>query len=202
MRKINELSEKQDRELIELLMGSSQKAFMELYTRYYDQLFNHCKRYLNDEASVEDIVQDIFMQLWETRESLNVTSSFLGYLYTSAKNRIFNMFRQFDIHSRFAQYILANEKDSSNETEDLIINNDYAKLLDELTEKLPPKQKEIFRLSRIEGLTHKEISELLQIPVENVRKQVSRASKKIIDILPHHTDIHFQLVITFWMFFL
>jgi len=202
MQKNDKISKKQDRELVALLKEGSQMAFVELYTRYHDQLFYNCKRYLNDEAGAEDVVQDIFMQLWETRDSLNVTSSFSGYLYTSAKNRIFNMFRQLDIHSRFAQHILANKKDSSNETEDLIINNDYAKLLDELIEKLPPKQKEIFRLSRIEGLSHKEISELLQTPVENVRKQVSRASNKIKDVLAHHTDINFQSVITFWLFFL
>ena len=202
MQNINNLSKKQDKELVELLMGGSQEAFTELYTRYHDQLFYNCKRYLNDEAGVEDIVQDIFMQLWETRDSLNVTSSFSGYLYTSAKNRVLNMFRQSDIHSRFAQYILANEKESSNETEDSIIDSDYTNLLNDLIESLPAGQKEIFRLSRIEGFTYQEIAEMLQTPVENVRKQVSRASKKIKELLSHHTDIHLQLVIAISVFFL
>ena len=119
----------QDKELVALLKEGSQQAFGELYIRYKDQLLYSCKKYLKNEAVTEDIVQDIFTQLWETRDSLHITSSFSGYLFISAKNRILNVYRQMDVHSRFAQYILDNEKEETNETEDAIIENDYADLL-------------------------------------------------------------------------
>ena len=188
---MEKLSTMQDRELVALFKKGSQEAFRELFIRHKDQLLFVCKKYLNDEAIIEDIVQDIFMQLWETRDSLHIVSSFSGYLYTSAKNRIINMHRQFDVHSRFTRYVLDNEKELTNDTEDSIIEKDYADLLNKLIESLPPMQKEVFRLHCIEELKYKEISESLQISVENVRKHVSLAVKKIKRQLPKHTDIHF-----------
>ena len=199
MQKINVLSEKQDKELVELLIGGSQEAFGELYIRFRERLMYFCKQYMN-ETDAEDIIHDIFLLLWEKRHFLGAVSSFSGYLQTMAKNYILKKFRHLDVHSRFARNILMNETDSVNETENTIIDNDYAKLLDELIENLPPKQKEIFRLNRIEGLSYQEISELLQTSVENVRKQISLALNKIKDQLSQHTDIHFQMIITILMF--
>ena len=195
------LSTMHDMELVALIKDGSELAFRELYMRHKDQLRYSCKKYLKNETMTEDIVHDIFTQLWDTRNTLHITSSFSGYLHTSARNRIINMYRQYDVHSRFAQYILDNEKEITNETEDSIIEKDYADLLNGLIESLPPMQKTVFRLSRIEGLTYQEISEKLQISVENARKQTSLALKKIKTHLAKHTDIHFQDFIIFLLFF-
>ena len=191
----------QDKELVALLKEGSQQAFAELYIRYYDSLFFYCKKYLKDESGAEDIVQDIFMQLWDTHDTINITSSFSGYIYTSAHNRILKMIRHFDVHSRYAQHILMNAKEWTNETEDSIMNNDFTALLNEMMERLSPKQKEVFRLSRIEGLTYKEISEMLQISIPAVQKHASIALEKIKEHLKKYTDIHFKTMITFLIFF-
>ena len=201
MQNIKDLSKKQDRELVELLMGGSHEAFGELYIRYKDDLYYCCIQYMNDKTGAMDIVQDIFMQVWETRESLNAELSFSGYIHTLARNRILNTYRQFGVHARFARYILDNEKDLSNETENLILDNDYAALLNEIMESLSPKQKEVFRLSRIEGLKYKEISEILQISIPAIQKHASTALRKIKEHLKQHADIHFQIVIIFLIFF-
>ena len=197
----NKLSGKPDRELVELLIGGSQEACGELYARFRERLMYFCKQYMN-EADAKDIINDIFLQLWEKRHAPFTISSFSGYVHAMAKNLILKKFRHFDVHSRFARNILINETDATDETEHTILDNDYAKLLDELIERLPPKQKEIFQLNRIEGYTYTEISELLQTPVENVRQQISLALKKIKNQLLQHTDIHFQMIIIFLTFFL
>ena len=194
-------SGKQDKELVELLIDGSQSAFVELYTRYKTPLIHYCKQFLKDEAGSQDVVQDIFLQLWERRDSLTTILHFSGYLHTLAQNRILNILRQFDVHSRFAQHILMNEKNYINETENSIIDNDYAKLLNEAIESLSTRQKEIFRLSRIQGLTYKEISELLQISLNTVQEHASLAIKKIKEYLKQHTDIHFQAIITILILF-
>ena len=201
MPKINGLSEKQDTVLLELLAGGSQEALGELYARFRERLMYFCKQYMN-ESDAEDIAHDIFLQLWEKRHFMGTISSFSGYVQAMAKNCIMKKFRHFDVHSRFAGNVLINGTDSTNETEDAIIGNDYAELLDEWIENLPPKQKEVFRLSRIEELTHKEISELLHISVDNVRNHVSLALKKIKEHLEQHTDIHFKTVIILLLLFL
>ena len=198
--KILEFSETDDRELVGLLKKGSHAAFEKLYARYKYPLLRYCKQYLNDRAAAEDVVQDIFLQLWETRETLNITSSFLNFVYTSAKNRIFNIFRQFDIHERYAQNIIMHVKDSTNETEDAIIDNDYTALLNQLMECLPPMQKEVFRLHRIEGLTYMEIADLLKISVENARKHASLSIKKMKDVFTQFPKK--QLIMNILLFFL
>jgi len=190
MPKINELSKKQDRELVELLIGGSQAALGELYARYKKRLMHSCKRYLKNETDLEDIVHDIFLQLWETRHLLNPELSFSGYIKKITQNYAIDKLRHLDIHSRFAKNIFMNETDTTNETEDLIIDSDYAELLDKLIEKLPPRQKEVFQYSRIERLTYKEISELLKISVDTVQEHASLALKTIKKQLMKHTDIY------------
>jgi len=201
MLNINEISDNQDKALVELVIGGSQEAFGELYVRYKDVLLYSCKQYLNDETRAKDIVQDIFMQVWETRDSLNAELSFSGYIHTLARHRILNMYRQKGVHSRYVRYILDNEKELTNETEDLIADNDYAALLNEILEILPPKQREVFRLSRIEGLKYKEISEVLRISIPAVQKHASIALKKIKKYLQQHANIHFQDVMIFLILF-
>ena len=202
MSKINELSKCQDRELVKLLIDSSQEAFGEIYARFKKQLMFICKQYMRNKADAEDIVHDIFLKLWETRHFLNPELYFSGYLHTITANHIRDKLRHLDVHSTFVNNILVNTKDSTNETEDVILDHDYTELLNKLIEKLPPKQKEIFRLSRIEGHTYQQIAEELLMPVENVRRYASLATKKIIECLSHYVDIHLQLITVIMMFFL
>jgi RNA polymerase sigma-70 factor (ECF subfamily) len=201
MGKINNLSEEQDRELVELFKNGSQAAFEQLYLRYRNPLINLCGQILKSKTDAEDVVQDVFVQLWETRALINPEMSFAGYIKTLAQNRALYMYRQFDIHSRFARHVLLNSKDTTNETEDAILDNDYTALLDKVMESLSPKQKEVFRLSRIEGLKYKEIAELQQISVETVREHASIILKKIKKHLRQHADIYLQTVIIFIIFF-
>ena len=202
MPKSNKLSGTSDRELVELLIGGSHEAFGEVYARFRERLIYSCKQYTRNEADAEDIVHGIFLKIWEIRHFLNPELSFSSFLQTITQNYTLKKLRHFDVHSRFVQNMLISEVNSTNETEDTIIDNDYSKLLDELIESLPPKQKEIFRLNRIDGLTYQEISELLHTSVENVRKHASLALKKIKEQLLQHTDIHIQTIIIILIFFL
>ena len=164
------LSEKQDLELVELLTGDSQEAFGELYARYRDRLMYVGIRFLKSEADAEDVFHDIFLKIWDKRHFLGTVTSFSGLVKTMTQNYAMDKLRHSDVHSRFAENLLVNVRDSTNETEDTIVNNDYTELLNKLIKKLPLKQQEVFRLNRIERLSYQQISELLQMPVANVRK--------------------------------
>ena len=197
----NKLSGTPDRELVELLKNGSHDAFGELYARFRERLIYSCKRYLKNETDSEDAVQDVFLQLWVNRHLLGDISSFSGYIQTIAKNYAIDKLRHFDVHSRFARNIFMNETDSINETENTIIDNDCAEFFDKIIEWLPPMQQKIFRLSRIEKLTYKEIAELLDIPADTVKKYASLALKKIKKQITQHTDIHLQTITILLMFF-
>ena len=198
---MEKLSTMQDKELVALFKEGSQRAFEELYIRYEKNLTNFCRRLLRDENRAEDITHDVFLQVFETYDGLNPELSFYKYLQTIAKNRILDEFKKFDVHLRYATNTIMYGNDATNQTEDLILDNDYAKLLNKLIDGLTPKQREVFRLSRMHGLTHKEIAELLHISIPTVKEHATLALKKIKKQLMLHTDLHFKTVITFLMFF-
>jgi RNA polymerase sigma-70 factor (ECF subfamily) len=105
------------------------------------------------------------------------------------QNDALDKLRHTDVHARYVENRLMNEIDLTNETEETIISDDYQQLLDKLIEGLPPMQKKVFQLSRIEELSYKEIAELLHISVYTVQEHASIALCKIKKNLSQHTDI-------------
>ena len=192
---------KSDEELVAMIRCESRIAFGELYSRYKGRLLYFCNRFTKDNTIAEDLVQDIFIQIWETRDMLNPDLSFSGYVHTIAQNRIISFFRKIDIHSRFVCYMLKNQSELTTQTEYMVVNNDYTELLDKAIETLSPKQKEVFTLSRMQGLTYKKISEKLRISVPTVQEHASLALHKIKEYLSRNTDICFKLFvpIVFWL---
>ena len=189
---MKQLSTLQDKELVSLFKEGSKLAFEALYIRYRDRLTYFCKRLIKNEISSEDITQDIFLQLLESSDALNPELSFWGYLQTLARNRIIDEFKKFDVQSRFALHTILNGNDSTNQTENQIIDNDYTQLINKLIDGLSPRQKEIFQMSRVQGLTYKQIAEQMQISVETVREHIFLALKKIKKHVTQHADIHFK----------
>ena len=198
---MEKLSFIQDKELVELFKEGSKQAFEALYLRYIKKVTLFCKCLLRDEIRAEDISHDVFLQILENPDSLNPDKSFIGYLQTIARNLILNEFCRTDIHLRYAQHIIKHENDSANETEDMILDNDYAKLLKEMIDSLTPQQKEVFRLSRIQGLDYNEIAKLMKISVPTVQFHASLALKTIKKYLIQHAGLHFKTVITFLLFY-
>ena len=198
---MEKLSTLQDKELVALFKKGLKQAFDVLYFRYIKKMIIFCNSLLRDESRAEDIAHDVFLQILETPDSLNPEKSFSGYLQTIARNRILNEFKRTDVHLQYAQHIITHENDATNQTEHLILDNDYAKLLNDMIDELTPQQKEVFRLSRIQGLNYNEIAELLHISLPTVKKHASLALEKIRKQLTEHADLHFKTVITFLIFF-
>lgn len=188
-------------ELVALLNEGVDQAFDELYVRYKGKLKSFYKSVFKNDEEAEDMVHDIFLHLWEIRGSLDIKVSFSGYIFTIAKTMILKKIRHFEIHARYAQAVLMYEKDWSNQMEDTILDHDFAQLLKESIKCLSPRQKEVFQLSRLQGLTYKEIAELTQLSVETVREHASLALQKIKKNLVRHADIHFKTIIAIFILF-
>lgn len=178
-----------------MLVSGSVSAFEELYVRHKSRLMYFCKRFLKNDDLAEDLIQDVFIKIWDTKENLDPDLSFAKYLHISVQNRILNMFRQFDVHSRFADSVIKAAEQANNQTECQVIDNDYAALLDMAIETLSPRQREVFYLSRTMGLTYREIAKSMQISVPMVQQHASIALEKIRKHLKLHTDIDFKTII-------
>lgn len=169
--------------LVEQLKKGDAEAFDTLFGEYGQKLFGFALKYLKSEAEAEELVQEVFVRVWENRKSLKSEYSFKSYLYTIALNQIRKFFNKQANALRYLTEVKNNDSFLDNNTVDSI---DYASVLehiDELIEKLPERKKLIFIKSRKEGKSSKEIAAELQITVGAVDNQISDAMKIIRETL-------------------
>jgi RNA polymerase sigma-70 factor (ECF subfamily) len=186
------LSEKEE---LELLRNASVQSFETLYHRYSGKLYNFVMRLSKGDTYIaEELVQRTFLKIWETKEYINPEKSFISYLCTIAKNMLLNEFEHKTIQFIYEEYVkvLATENDDSTEKE--VEKNLLEEYLDQLTDKLPPKRREIFLLSRKEGLSNKLIAKKLNISESTIETQLSKALSFMKNQLKNHYD-HILLII-------
>lgn len=184
---------KSDKELVSLLIKGDESAFCDLYVRYKDRLWVFSFSLLKSEDETNDIVQEVFINLWESRVFLNSELSFSSFLFTIARNRILNYFRDIDIEARIKNKILVQSEPFEDKVESEIVYEEYVLILKKAIENLPPQRKRIFNLSRIDHFTHKEIAEQLDISVYTVQEHISESLRFIRKYLTQYADIQFSV---------
>lgn len=162
--------EYQDTELLNLIAQGDQEAFSRLYRFYWLDMYNNAYKRLQNKKQAEDIVQEVFLSLWQNRAKLNI-DNLPAYLHTAVKYKIFNFVSRDHFHKSFFDPIDEISL-SFRGTDHTIIEKDLQNLLVAYINTLNAKKREIFRLHYIENLSTKEISEHLQIPLKTVQNQL------------------------------
>ena len=171
--------EKTDTELATLLIRDNEAAFSELYVRYKDKLYYFCLHLLKSKEEANDIVQEIFIRLWESRSFINPELSFSSFLYTMARNRILNYFRDIDIDEKVKQILSAQKITEEEAIDSKIIYTEYQMILQNAISQLPPQRQMIFNMSRIESMSHKEIAALLEMTTKGVEFHISKSTRAL-----------------------
>jgi RNA polymerase sigma-70 factor (family 1) len=167
-----------DEELIKLLSKSDLQAFDLVYSRNWYHLYQSAYYILKDTESSKDIVQDVFVWLWEHRLTVSI-DNVKAYLKAAVRFKATNYIRSGKIRQSFFDE-LSNFQDTSLPTADELIEfKQLALFIQQIINELPEKCREIYRLSRDEYLTNKEIAERLNISVKTVENQMTIALKRI-----------------------
>jgi RNA polymerase sigma-70 factor (family 1) len=164
-----------DHILVQLLQKGNVEAFDSLFNVYSPKLFGFALKYLKNEHEAEELVQEVFVKVWEQRQSLKTEFSFKSYLFTIALNRIRKYFNRKAISLRYLENIQNVQVPIFNEN---LSNDDYDSLLlqiKQIVEQMPPRRREIFLKSKMEGKSAKEIATELKISSGTVDNQVSEA---------------------------
>lgn len=162
-------------ELVRKLRDGDSLAFDTLFRQYSYKLFCFVNKYLNEREESEEIVQDVFLNLWKHKKEIRSEEAFKSYLYKIALNNIRNYFTKKQVQEKYKQviareYLIESNSDQEEPDYELII-----KQVDRLIEELPEKRREIFLLSRKEGLDISEIAQYLGISESTVKNQISSA---------------------------
>lgn len=165
-----------ERELILLLKQGSREAFTTLYRQYWKQVYNFSRLYLTRTDISEEVVQEVFIKVWETREFLREDDHFKGLLFIITRNFVFNQHRK-NLNEDFYKVTVLAALEEPYDMEEEIDANDLREYIDRLIDELPPRRREIFNLSRKEQKSYKEIALLLGISEKTVENQISEALK-------------------------
>lgn len=164
---------KSNSELILLIQKNDRVAFYHLYEKYSKRLYGFVLRYTKQKEDAEEIVQEVFVKIWETRYKIDAYSSFEAFLFTIAYNTTISLLRKKTNEQKYVEHIKSlQQPDNSPDLIDEIHFNELNDRVQSLLNELTPRQKEIFQLSREEGLTHEEIAKKLDISVNTVKKHM------------------------------
>jgi RNA polymerase sigma-70 factor (family 1) len=179
----NEINNVSDNLLVTRIRQNDTDAFRSLYNRYSKKIYFFSLKYLNNSVEAEELVQSVFINLWENRKSLDATNSVKSYIYKAAVNYIYNYLRKKTIRTRFIESEIQKGEIHSDLTYEQVFLHDLERSINSVVETLPSQQQKIFRLSRYEGLTHKEIASKLDLSVRTVENQMYRVLKVLKTIL-------------------
>jgi RNA polymerase sigma-70 factor (ECF subfamily) len=168
-----------ERELLRQLASGHEGAFQTLFQTYFDRLYAAAFTYTKVHEQAEDIVQQVFLTLWEKRAALPSIDSLEDYLFIIARNLILGQFRRQITHRKHLTYLRELFEMPGSSPEELLISRQQWGLLEEAVRRLPPKQQEAYRLSREKGLSYEEIAQQMHISRDTVKEHISKALKSI-----------------------
>lgn len=182
--------------ILQRMIEGDEHAFKYFFDTYYDDLCNFVNSYLRDEALSEDIVQSIFVNFWEKKDSFPVSCPVKSYLYTASKNKSLNYLRNRKNQSRIAGELMLKSEPINQSVDQYLEFEELRQLIFSAVDGLPVQCKIIYQLSRNEDLTNREIAEKLGLSVKTVENQITIAIKKIKDFLqPYHDQIFLLFLI-------
>lgn len=165
----------QDKHLLQQLRKGNKKAFEKIYVKYSKILGFFLIGYLKSIDDAEEVIQDTFVKVWENRQSIDPDLNFKNYLFKISKHVFLNKLRRKHVEDNYRNNYIEICSEQDNSTEDGIILSDYENFYIKVVNNLPPKRRDIFLLSREQGLTYNEIAKTMNISHKTVEKQMSEA---------------------------
>ncbi len=170
------MTEKEETRLISELRNGDKGAFKQLFEHYYPLFFSFSVKILHDEFLADDVIQNVFVRIWVYREKLDSSRSIRNYLLVSVRNEIYAHFRNAFMNNSEP---LSPDHVSASSLEDDLSASDLKYRINEVVLQMPPRRREVFMLSRVNGLSNAEIAERLGISVRTVEKHIELSLRHI-----------------------
>ncbi len=170
---------------IAAIAAGSIKAFEKLYVAYYNKVLTYTSILLQDSAKAEDVTQNVFLKLWRNRDRLKEDGQLDSYIYITARRAVLDVFREEGYAVKYQEWAKSKQME---ESPDAYCLKEIELIAASVIDGMPPRRKEIFIMSRVEGLQAKEIAEKLGLSVHTVNKHIALAlsmlKEKMGDFLP------------------
>lgn len=195
-----EIAHADERELLMQVASGDEHAFRQLFMMHHQQLGEHMLRITNSIELAEEVVQDVFLKIWFTRESLGRVDNFKAYLFVISKNHALNYLKKLAKERAVIKQL--EEAGTGNLHAEITGTDMYYNLLDEAIDQLPPQQQKVYLLSRHGRLKYAEIADQLELSRETVKKYLQIATLSITEYVHEHLEVIALLLIALKSFFI
>ncbi|HKI90254.1 MAG TPA: RNA polymerase sigma-70 factor [Draconibacterium sp.] len=168
-----------DKRLVSRLRNDDVEAFDAIFQKYSDKLFRFSFSLLKNEEDSKEIVQEVFFRIWNKRHEIDSSKSFKSYLFTISYNLIIDQLRLKLKEQQYRKFLQSYFNANSDEIENKVDFESLIKKLEIVVEELPNKRKQIYKLSREKGYSHKEIAEELGLSVKTIENQINLSLKHL-----------------------
>jgi RNA polymerase sigma-70 factor (family 1) len=183
-----------EKKLLARIAAGDEKAFRKLFDLFKVRFYAVALKMTRSDEVAQDIVQDVFMNIWSKREVLPDVDNLSSYLFTAVYRRIYRHFRKIALERKLLQTLAVNEYVNTND--EMVLARESRDLISQAIAKLPPQQQLVFKLVKQEGLSRADIAQQLQISPNTVKNHLTDALKFIRAFL-HNSTLAF--VILFWL---
>lgn len=176
--------------LQKIAVKDDRQAFGELYRNYFRKLFIFCLSIVRSKEPAEEIVNDVFVHIWEKRSLLKEVENAEVYLYVAVKNRSLDYIRKAPLFATEDINTISSESITFTlDPERLMITAEMKKKIEAAVDQLPPRCKLIFKLIKEDGLKYKEVASILELSIKTVEAQLTIAMKKLTTAILISSDI-------------
>lgn len=184
--------------LQDIALGDS-KAFDEVYRHYHGEISRYVFKFIKSTEQTEDLCQEIFLKVWEKRETLPNLQSFRAYLFTVSKNRVLDFLRHAATERSAREEIIHASLQHANYVEETLQSEEYQHYLQKVLLELSPRDQEVFRLCREMEHTYEEAAEVLGISRNAIKKHMVKAIKFIKYSAHKNFGLSFNSLLVGWM---
>lgn len=165
-----------EHDLLNRLKAGNESAFGELYAHYSEMIYGRLLRLLKDTDLADEVIQELFLKIWEKRGQINPSSSFKSYLYTIAEHLVYDHFRKVARDRKLQEKFRLMSTEIYSHTEEDLLNKESRIIIEKAIETLPPQRKTAFVLCKMEGKSYEEAAEIMGISVSTVSNHLVKAN--------------------------
>jgi RNA polymerase sigma-70 factor (ECF subfamily) len=166
-----------DNQLLNKIKAGDYNAFGFLFNRYYGLLCNYALRFVRDDFISEDIVQEVFVKIWESRAKLKIIGSVKSYLYIAVKNKSINKLQSEAVRQKYTSNFFSYQSKEVSQTE--LEQEEFRNHLFNCIQKLPPRCHDVFTKSRFNEMKQEQIAQKMDISLKTVKAQIGKALRFI-----------------------
>lgn len=188
-------------ELLSLLRAGDVNAFTQIYELNSRSLYLNLLKLVKYKPAVEELLQDIFVALWEKRTSITTETHLPGYLFGIAQHKVQDFFRKVKRDKKLYEYVLNTATGETETGEKKVLRDEELNILSRAIENLSPQRKLVFKLCKLEGRSYQEVSAMLGISTSTINDHIVKATRSVKEFILANEELTatYLLAILMWL---